>query len=163
MPERRSSGTIEVRAGKDPDLAAVARLHRASILSECGSHYTATQLSTWTKRLTLEAYRALVAPRKWYVATIDRRICGFGIVDTNAALINATYVAPERIGMGAGRVLVEAMQTLAVEHGLRRLSLVSTLNAVGFYEHLGFIQDAQMDGSSPGGEDLPGVTMSKSL
>jgi len=154
---------IEVRRGTAEDLEEVADLHKASILELCAEDYTPEQLASWTEALTPEGYKTLLGTRELFVATDDGEVRGFGVLDLKASVINATYVSPTAVGQGVGRALVEAMERVAIEHGLGQLTLHSTLNAVGFYEALGFVRGEQSTNRLPSGAELPCVVMRKSL
>jgi GNAT superfamily N-acetyltransferase len=55
--------------------------------------------------------------------------------------ITNLFVAVDRIGQGIGRTLLDHLVALAVADGAGRLRLVSTPNAVSFYERAGFSVD----------------------
>lgn len=61
---------------------------------------------------------------------------GLCIFNASKAEITALYVSPENAGMGIGRTLVQEVEAMAREAGVRELNLKSTLNAVGFYERM---------------------------
>jgi GNAT superfamily N-acetyltransferase len=155
--------SIEVRPGVPHDLEEIAELHKASILALCAGHYTPTQLASWTQALTPDGYRTLLCTRKLFVATDGGKVRGFGVLDLDNCLINATYVSPSAARRGFGRALVEAMESSAKDHGLRQLTLHATLNAVQFYEALGFVRGERSTNRLPTGTALPCYVMTKSL
>jgi ribosomal protein S18 acetylase RimI-like enzyme len=53
-------------------------------------------------------------------------------------MIKRMYVSPERRGEGIGATIYGILEGEACRQGLRQLELESSLNAVGFYERLGF-------------------------
>jgi GNAT superfamily N-acetyltransferase len=145
------------------DLHSISAMHRESILGLCAAHYSALELSQWTDSLRPEKYVALFAGREFFVAEEDGEILGFGVLDPKESLINATYVSPKTVRRGIGRGLVETMENAARQAGVSQLHLSSTLNAVAFYERLGFVQVKAASNRLPTGVELPCVTMTKDL
>ena len=62
---------------------------------------------------------------------------GFGSLRAGGE-VAGIYVDPEAQGSGAGRLLLGAIEHLAKSRGVGMLALEATLNAVGFYERMGF-------------------------
>jgi putative acetyltransferase len=156
-------GGTTVRRATREDLPRVAALHKASILQLCAAHYTALELSRWTDALRHDGYAALLASREFLVAEEDDEILGFGVIDLGDSLINATYVRPDAAGRGVGRRLIEEMEGIAIQNGASRLRLRSTLNAVPFYERLGFVRQKAAFNRLPTGIELPCILMTKDL
>ena len=154
---------MQIRAATQADLHAVAEVHRASILALCAACYSEPQLSQWTRALRPEGYANLLVAREFLVAEDDGKVLGFGIVDLGESFINATYVSPVAVGHGIGRRLVEAMEQIAIDNGLNQLHLSSTLNAVPFYERLGYVQTGAGSNRLPTGVELVCVKMTKAL
>ena len=154
---------MKIRRVTQEDLPEVAAMHRASILDLCAAHYSAAELSLWTDALQPAKYTALLAGRQFLVAEEDGQILGFGVLDLSQSLINATYVSPKAVRRGVGRSLVKAMEDLAKQGGVSRLHLSSTLNAVRFYERLGYVQKEASFNRLPTGTELPCVVMTKDL
>jgi len=154
---------MRIRRVTQEDLPEVAAMHRASILELCAAHYSAAQLSLWTDALRPHKYAALLVGREFLVAEDDGQMLGFGVVDLSESLINATYVSPKAVRRGVGRRLVVAMEDLARQGGVSRLQLSSTLNAVHFYERLGYVQREASVNRLPTGTELPCVVMTKDL
>ncbi len=154
---------MKIRRATLEDVPRISALHRESILALCAAHYSALELSQWTEALRPKKYVALLAGREFFVAEGDDQILGFAVLDLKESLINATYVSPKAVRRGIGRSLVEAMEGVARQSGLSQLHLSSTLNAVPFYEQLGFTQDKTGCNRLPTGVELPCVLMTKSL
>jgi putative acetyltransferase len=58
---------------------------------------------------------------------------------------------------------MEAMDAAARASGCTELQLNATLNAVPFYERLGYVSSGRSSNRLPSGVELPCVAMSKSL
>jgi GNAT superfamily N-acetyltransferase len=145
------------------DFPEVAEVHRASILGLCFAHYSAGELSQWTDSLRPDKYARLFQGRESFIAEEDGKILGFGVLDPGQSLINATYVDPKAVRRGIGRGLVEAMESTAKQAGAAELRLNSTLNAVPFYERLGYVRGKTAYNRLPTGVELPCVMMTKNL
>jgi putative acetyltransferase len=154
---------MNIRRATQEDLQYVAAVHRASILCLCAQHYSVVQLSQWTEALRPEGYAALFASREFLVAEQDGELLGFGVLDLSESLINATYISPKAVRRGVGRRLLEAMETIARQQGTTRLQLSSTLNAVPFYQSLGYLQQGAGTNRLPTGMELPCILMTKDL
>lgn len=154
---------MKIRRVTLEDLPEVAAMHRASILDLCATHYSAVELSLWTDALQPDNYAALLVGREFLVAEEDGQILGFGVLDLSHSLINATYVSPKAVRCGVGRRLVEALEEVARQGALSRLRLNSTLNAVPFYERLGYLQREAARNRLPTGAELRCVVMTKDI
>jgi putative acetyltransferase len=154
---------MKIRRARTEDLQGVAAVHRASILGLCAQRYSVVQLSQWTDALRPEGYAALLVRREFLVAEQDGELLGFGVLDLGESLVNATYVSPKVVRRGVGRRLLEAMETIARQQGVARLQLSSTLNAVPFYQSLGYLQQGAGTNRLPTGVELPCIVMAKNL
>ncbi|MEY4576735.1 MAG: hypothetical protein RL701_1438 [Pseudomonadota bacterium] len=156
--------TLVLRAATAGDLAQIATLHRESILQLCHEHYSAEQLTDWTAALRPEAYAALLASHRMFVAIAsDSELLGFGVLDPGQGLVNATYVHPSAVRRGVGKQLLEAMEACAKDAGRSQLQLNATLNAITFYERCGYVSQGRTSNRLPTGVDLPCEAMQKTL
>jgi len=156
---------ISVTRASESDLAAIAVMHVASISQLCVDHYTAEQLTTWTAglRARVDAYAALLTSRAMFVArrADSAPLLGFGVIDAERGFIHATYVGPDVARRGVGRCLMAAMEELARARGCEELQLHATLNAVPFYERLGYRHLGAANNRLPNGSELPCALMCK--
>jgi GNAT superfamily N-acetyltransferase len=74
------------------------------------------------------------------VEEIDGKIRGVGVLRRDGELL-LFYVAPDQWRRGLGRNIHVALETRAIEWGLSKLHLESTLAARRFYESLGYQSD----------------------
>jgi GNAT superfamily N-acetyltransferase len=122
--------------------------------------YQSTEtLSAFREHETPESLRQQLGRKRLFVVEEDGRIIavgGLGWMDApylppevqeEAYLpgadrrITNLFVAVDRIGQGVGRSLLDRLVALAKAEGAGRLRLVSTPNAVSFYERAGFHVD----------------------
>ena len=77
-----------------------------------------------------------------YVLEEDGQIIGSGTVlpdgETEAEIV-AAFLSPESIGKGYGRKLFETLETDELAAKAARVWLTSSDMALGFYEHMGWV------------------------
>lgn len=154
---------VSVRQATPDDIDAICVVHRSSIRELCSNHYTPDQVQEWTAALEPHGYTELLSSKQCLVAEEGGTLVGFGILDLENGLVNATYVSPRAVGKGVGRRLMQAMEDLAQRHNVNKLQLHSTLNAVTFYESIGYFRGAPATNRLPNGTELPCVVMTKRL
>jgi amino-acid N-acetyltransferase len=99
----------------------------------------------------LPAFRAADFIDTFWVAEADGEIvgcCGLEVYD-DAGLLRSAVVAPHLRGTGLGRALTEAVIDGASWNGVRDLYLF-TLDAGGFFDHMGFEKCTVEDFSGAG-------------
>lgn len=152
-----------VRQATADDLENIARIHQRSIRELCKTHYSTEQLDEWTAALRASAYLPLLDTHEVTVAEDGGELLGFCVFDPREGFINATYVNPPASRRGVGRGLVTAAEAAVRARGLTRIRLNATLNALQFYECLGYATGELASNRLPTGVDLPCVTMSKAV
>jgi ubiquinone/menaquinone biosynthesis C-methylase UbiE/GNAT superfamily N-acetyltransferase len=130
--------TIRNMAAADRD--AVISIHRQSIFGMCKDHYAVQEMKAWTDRLTPELFDEGMKDENnvGVVAVAANIVIGYGFFSVSDRELRALYVLPQYAGQGAGRLIMFRLEDMAREKGLRRLSLQSTVNAVEFYQKLGY-------------------------
>lgn len=82
------------------------------------------------------------------VAVRDDADVGFSHIVPDVGELHAVYVHPDHARSGVGSALLAELEGYARGYGLTKLTLQSSLNAVGFYERAGYNQTNR--GESPG-------------
>jgi putative acetyltransferase len=152
-----------IRSATSSDARALAVLHRESISELCRSDYSAEQVSAWLAPLQPALYEELARSRAMFVFAQDGALLGFGVCDPAQALVNAAYVHPSATRRGVGRALMAAMERVLSDHGAHEARLNATLNAVSFYQALGYAHRGRASNRLPSGIELPCELMSKTL
>jgi putative acetyltransferase len=142
---------ITLRRAVAADCEQIARVHAASIRTLLRSHYAPEQLEPWAASITPERYVPLV--EHTIVATDGQTITGFAQMKDGE--IYTLYLDPPFVRRGIGTMLLRELERLATVPSLR---LSASLNAVPFYEAMGFRRTGE---SSWNG--LRVVTMEKQL
>jgi GNAT superfamily N-acetyltransferase len=156
---------IVVRPAAEADLDTIAAIQEASILALGAGVYARDQLEAWA-RVGIETRHGLLGQGSFFVAQIHRRIVGVGgwsadAGDPSAAWIRYVFVRPEAVRQGIGRQVMEAVEVSARAAGRSVFHVWSSLNAVGFYEALGYRRRQAIRVPLARGLDMSGMHMVK--
>jgi len=159
----RHDSPLLIRPALASDAEEIAAVHVSVIRDVCGQVYEPRQIQAWVSGKTHQGYLRAIAERRVFVALRDERVVGFSELDPKTGEVFAVYVRPDCLRQGLGGYLLQTLEACAAEHGLERLHLHATLNAIPFYEAHGFVLDAMT--SFPLGPDtsLACASMHKQL
>jgi GNAT superfamily N-acetyltransferase len=128
-----------MRRAVPADAAAIWAIHTRAIRETASSHYAPESIAAWSGRTTPASYLVPIATQVVVVACDDAdRIVGFAELDPAEGLVKACYVDPDVDRRGVGRALMQAVERAACEHGRTALMLDASLNALPFYQALGW-------------------------
>lgn len=153
---------INIRPATAKDRQALWQVHTSAIRQTAKSHYDAAQIEAWAGRLTPEGYAP--NPDVFFVAEAEGNVVGFAELNLERGEIEAVFVAPDYGRRGIGRRLLQTLEDLAAQRGLTPLPLDASLNAVTFYEQMGYRQKeptVQLLGKDA--VPVPGMLMTKNL
>ncbi len=153
---------IIFRKAKANDAPAIWSLRKAAIYKGCVGFYPDDTLKTWVEASPTEKFQRNVE-QDCYLAMIDGRIAGFGILHLDSGHVDAVFVDPAYMGQGVGKKILAYLEDLARASGLKQLHLDSSLNAVPVYRACGFTGDQSAKYQSPTGVTLDCIKMQKSL
>ena len=133
-------GEVQFRQAEPVDAEAVLEIKQIAI-ETAGEPYSNEQRAAW--RPTEEAlpvFTQAMESEQFVVLLVetDDGPAGYGVLNIDEARIDAVFVAPGHAGQGLGSSLVRQLETRAQMMGLADLTVVSSLNAQGFYESLGY-------------------------
>ena len=151
---------IGVRKANAEDAKAVWEIRKLAILKQCKEHYPADLLQKWTDGSMDDQFVRLVEAH-FYVATIDDDVVGTGMIDCNNGQIDGLAVRPDMMNHGIGKKMLTFLEDIALQSGLQKLTLDSTLNAIEFYRKCGFRGDRVGEYESPRGITLDCMPMTK--
>ena len=154
---------FNIRRANQSDNESIWRVHTSAIREVCRQQYTEEQVEGWSSFLKPNSYEEVIETREFFVAEEDGAIVGFGQLNLEKREVEAVYVSPEKLGCGIGYQLLQTLEQKATAHGLSKLQLSSTLNAVGFYERAGYSRLHDSKHSLPNGMELSCVYMEKAL
>jgi len=155
---------MTVRRAVPDDAAAIATVHEAAVSGERGrGDYGDEQLEAWAQAQTTERLRVRLGPRLFLIAEDARGPVGYAQLDIATGVLRSVYVVPRCQRRGVGASLADDVLEAARQAGLPRLELDSSLNAVKFYEALGFEALGTVAHRLPGGAFMTCVHMTQTL
>ncbi|MBV8857188.1 MAG: GNAT family N-acetyltransferase [Acidobacteria bacterium] len=154
---------LNIRRARQEDKEAIWRVHRRAVRETCASHYPPEVIEIWAGRLRPEKYAEAIDRNDFFVAEEDGTVVGYGELGREVGAIQGLYVRPDVKGQGVGRRLLSTLEERARAYGLRSLSLVSSLNAVPFYERAGFKAVEELTETIGPGVERGSVRMFKEL
>lgn len=131
-----------VRAARRSDLETIAALQTRSIMALGMATYGEKTCKAWA-RIGVQSRHTLLDSGTFFVAERDGELVGVAgwtkdSCEADCAWPRYVFVAPEAGGLGVGRALMTAVEHSATAAGRSRLKLWASLNAIGFYEALGY-------------------------
>jgi putative acetyltransferase len=150
-----------IRRAKQEDKESIWQVHTEAISELCKSHYIQQQIQAWISSFNPESYREVIETREFFVVEDDKSIVGFGQLNSEAGEVEAVYVSPKSVRRGLGRRVLQTLENVAREKGLKSLHLSSSLNAMPFYKKVGYTSQHESKHRLPNGTELACVYMEK--
>ena len=158
------AATISIRAAGPSDAEVIATIHETAVHgATVALHYGGGQIEAWAQPRTVSRLREQIGSRRFFMALAGERPVAYAQLDLAVAVIRSIYVLPSFASRGVGRRLAQTMIDAARDTGLERLQLDASLNAVAFYETLGFRRLEEVDHELRSGVTLRCVRMAKLL
>jgi putative acetyltransferase len=124
------------------DTEQVLDVYRRAIFGISFPEYGGDILKELASRSS-EEFACLAKTRERFVAWAGNKIVGYTGLDKAKAILTECYVAPEAKGKHIGTLLVKKVEAEARKAGINKLSVLASLNAVGFYKSNGFIESKE--------------------
>jgi len=164
IPAQHAPALRPLRPGEMPALVAMQSASFAALATA----YPPALAPAYDAMLRASAYAAEVAESDVWVAEGQGAILGSagwlgqkGKGDEGLARIRKVFVHPEAARQGLATRLVRAAEDRARAAGCTRFMLRAYLNAVPFYETLGYRPDRPGERPLPGGLSMPVLFMRK--
>ena len=129
---------ITIRKMRSEDAKVIAELHKKVVREINSEFYSQGAIKEWTKDISEENVKHQFQNSDWIAAESNNKLVGFGqysVVDGEIYQIN---VSPDFLNQNIGRKLYDYMENDFMSRRVEKISLNSTLNAIGFYQKLGF-------------------------
>nr|WP_320048720.1 GNAT family N-acetyltransferase [uncultured Desulfuromonas sp.] len=152
-----------IRSAQLSDTQKIAATHKASIEGLCADSYDTQSIAGWVAILLPAIYESAIKDKVMIVAEEQGDILGLGILDVEQATIGAIYIHPKAKGTGCGRKLLLELEAIAMKNEVTELTLFSTINALGFYQHHGYVGLEKSFHKLPNGIELECIKMHKML
>jgi S-methylmethionine-dependent homocysteine/selenocysteine methylase/GNAT superfamily N-acetyltransferase len=140
-----------IRRMQDTDVEAVVALALADYDGVMAEYHSAEILAGFRSDLTPEFFREAMCRKQVFVVeesgelVATGALADFGTLDEPKHTVSQFYVRPDFHARGIGAHLLSHVLRVAADAGAEVLHVPSSRNAIGFYEHAGFI----VDGSQP--------------
>ena len=119
-------------------LQELIEIHKECISKTNSQFYEQEQISEWLSAIKIENIQDQLESTTWVVIKNNNKILGFAqycLVDKE---IYQIQIDPDEQGKGYGRELYNYIENDFRINKIKQISLLATLNAVQFYENLGF-------------------------
>lgn len=153
---------LEIRHAKPNDAQTAFGIRLQAIRHQCIGAYTAEQMLAWTAGAAKDGYSDLME-KHFYLGRIDGEPVATGMLDLENSEVGAIFVLPGFMKQGIGLKMLNHLECLARELGLKEVNLDATLNAIDFYRRCGFVGNERAIYHSPSGLQLACVPMVKGL
>jgi GNAT superfamily N-acetyltransferase len=158
---------LAIRLVTAADVDPIAALQEASIMRHGVAAYGEAKARAWA-RVGHEFKRVLLEEGQFFVAEQAGERLGVGgwspdSLEAEVAWIRYLFVHPDHVRRGIGRRLVEVTEAAATAAGRHRFDVWSSLNAVRFYQALGYRRVRLARWPVRAAIELDYVLMSKSL
>lgn len=127
-----------IRRANEEDCEAIWRAHVAAIEGTCASYYSPEVIRAWVGRTKPENYEQAIRSLDFFVAEEEDIVLGFGVLSIKDREVQGLYVSPSAGRRGVGAELMRVLESEARRSGAESLQLFSSLNAVAFYESVGY-------------------------
>ncbi len=154
---------MNIRKAMPSDAIGIHEMHMRSIRENCASHYSQREITAWGGRKYDEPHRLGTIQNDHVLVLVDGgTIRGYSHLSCDGEL-RALYLDSSAIGHGFGKRLLEQVEVEARRQNLARIFLDSTLNAVGFYSHHGFVATGEEHAVTINGELIRCLPMETKL
>jgi putative acetyltransferase len=134
---------IQIRPAMPDDAMEIVRVHYAAVHEIASACYSREILDAWSGPPGEKRHERVRRPissggELFIVAEVDGVMAGFGVIVPAEQEVRAVYVHPSMGRRGIGAEILRSLETLAAEHGIRRLQLNASINAEKFYVDNGY-------------------------
>ena len=149
------------------DFAAVRYIHSAAFKSMARSHYPDEEVAAFAAYIHTTGYADLIRGENMLAGYLGEEMvatAGWAPADDNgvSARIRSVFVRPLFTGVGIGRRMALEAESWARRSGFKSFGARVTLNAVGFFETLGYEVTSHGVHMLPDDRGLPVSFMRKS-
>jgi putative acetyltransferase len=129
----------QVRVATPDDAPAILDLHVESIRAFGPAAYDDEQVAAWAEKdEATEQYPIEDGDHHLVVAERDGEVVGYGHLVPTGREVRAVYIHPDHARAGVGSTVLAHLEGYALGDGTVRLELWASLNAIGFYERMGY-------------------------
>ncbi|HRR94802.1 MAG TPA: GNAT family N-acetyltransferase [Candidatus Paceibacterota bacterium] len=119
-------------------LQKLIEIHKKCISKTNSQFYEQEQINEWLSTIKLENIQDQLNNTTWIVIKNNNEILGFAQYSLEDKELYQIQINPDEQGKGYGRELYNYIENDFRINKIKQISLFATLNAVKFYEKLGF-------------------------
>ncbi|RMC34417.1 GNAT family N-acetyltransferase [Paracoccus alkanivorans] len=127
-----------IRPAQDADVNQISDLVQRTIRISNGRDYSAAVIERVANNFTTGMVHEFLRQRAVLVAHDAEKIVG--TAGLQGDVVRTVFVLPEMQGLGIGRQLMDAIETLANREGVPILRVPASLTARSFYARLGYVE-----------------------
>ncbi|MEH6664902.1 MAG: GNAT family N-acetyltransferase [Brevundimonas sp.] len=136
---------VDLRPYSADDLDVLIALFNGAVRRVASRDYTPAQIAAWAPEPPdRAAWAARLAGRPTLVAEIGGVVAGFSDLEPDGH-IDMLFVDADHQGRGVAGALLDRIEAMAREQGLRRLFTEASITARPMFEHRGFRVEAPQD------------------
>jgi len=162
---------MNYRVATVSDAENLLKTRREAVVNHPTDQYSDALLNAWAPKIDGETIRAeaeaLKNPDRITLVAEDgeaqSKMVGLCTIGLSEGLLKQCYVVPEYNGKGIARELVERVERIAKEKGLKSLQLSSSLIALNFYKKQGYKELNSYNYELNNGLLMPCIMMEKML
>jgi GNAT superfamily N-acetyltransferase len=165
-----TSASFTLRPGSPEDALSIIDTHRAAVRGAAAGFYSREIIEAWApigvSPERVEGFsRAISSGEEVVVVAVDSsdRMLGFGSIVPSNDELRAVYVRSGHGRKGVGRAILQRLEGLAREAGLKELRMDASINAEAFYKANGYTSEASGEHTMSSGARMACVRMRKSL
>jgi N-acetylglutamate synthase-like GNAT family acetyltransferase len=125
-----------IRPAINDDAEAISQVVIHALRGSNAQDYSAEIIAQVERSFSPASILQLLTQRQVYVATSAGQVVATASLDRD--VVRSVFVDPACQGLGAGKMLMATLQSIAADQGLSRLRVPSSITAEGFYAALGF-------------------------
>jgi len=122
------------------DIQNIVKLHKEVVSTTNSKIYPQHVINAWLDQITVENVTGQLECSEWYLSKCDDRIVGFVQFSVDAGYLYQINVLPKFQNKGFGSNLFEFVEGEFRKAGKSEIKIYSTLNALGFYKKMGFLE-----------------------
>ena len=163
-----TSPSLTLRPAQIADAERLIAIHFSAIQQISEAIYPRSVLNAWSPEPSAQRHQWMrdtiqSTERMVWVAQSAERIGAFAIVSTEDGFIHALYTDPNDSGLGMGKALLQQMEQLLFQAGIRTAQLKASLNAAPFYQAMGYESLHPTTQTLSDGSEMDCIVMRKNL
>jgi len=154
---------VTIRRATRDDAERITDIFASAVQELAKEHYNAIQIEKWSGGFSVGRTRERIQAGGMFVDEVGGEVAGFVEISLADGGIEMVYVSPESARRGIGSAMMRYVEALALDSGLKNLHLRESLNAVPFYEAMGFVTTEKVIHCNAQGIEFECAIMEKQL